>query len=137
MKKNTVLISAAAAVLLTACGTGSSEAEMQYIKTSVLYDTLSDMYQNPDAYLGKQFHIVGTLYPSTDHDGETFYSVYAEETRGGHGIGLELDWNDFSGFTDYETVTVEGTLDKEKGNHDGEEIQYLILRVSKLEKRDS
>ena len=131
-----LLFTASAALLLTACGSGGgSEAEMQYIKTSVLYDTLSDMYENPDDYLGKSFHMVGTLYP-TEEDGTKFYSVYAEETPGGHGIGLELDWNDFSGFEDYENVTVEGKLDKETGTHDGNEIQYLVLRVTKIEKRD-
>lgn len=126
------------AVLLTACGAkDSAPAEMQYIKTSVTYETISDMYANPDAYLGKPYHIVGTLYPSQDDDGETFYSVYAEASSGGHGIGLELDWEKGDGFEDYDTVTVEGILETETAVHDGSEIEYLILRVSMLEKRES
>lgn len=126
-----------AAMLLTACAESSAPepqtSEMQYIKKVELFDTLTDMYNNPDQYLGKQYHMVGTLYPSVE-DNETFYSVYAEG-KDGHGIGLELDWKDFSGFEDYETVTVEGKLEKTSGEHDGQQIEYLILRVSKLEKR--
>lgn len=128
-----------AMLLVTGCGSKTTEdsgdpADMQYIKSSVLYDTLMNMYSDPDSYLGKYYHMVGRLYPSTD-DGETFYSVYAEGTSG-HGIGLELDWDDFSGFTDNETITVEGKLERETGTHDGETIHYLVLRVSKIEKRD-
>lgn len=124
-----------AALLLTACGGESSAAAMQYIKSVETYDTLSDMYQNPDSYLGKQYHIVGTLYPSTDANGEKFYSVYAEDSHGDDGIGLELDWSDFSGFADYDKITVEGTLDKEKETHDGASVEYLILRCTTVEKR--
>ena len=133
-----IYLLSAAALLLTSCGNpSSSEPEMRYIKRTVTYQTISDMYQNPDEYLGDCFHIVGMLYPSKDDDGETFYSVYAEESPGGHGIGIELDWPDYSGFTDYETVTVEGKLDKTVYEHDGEEREYLILRVTSLEKRES
>lgn len=122
-------------ILLASCGGEASSDEMQYIKTSVTYDTLCDMYASPDSYLGKQFHMVGTLYPSTDDDGETFYSVYASDGDGGHGIGLELDWDDYSGIADFDTVTVEGRLEKENGTNEGEKVEYLILRVSMLEKR--
>ncbi len=134
---------AAGCMLLTACGkqNGSSaeaSGDMQYIKSSVTYDVITDMYLNPDNYLGKQFHIVGTLYPSTDHDGKKFYSVYAPaRTGGGEGIGLELDWQDFSGLSDNDRITVEGTLERTSGMHGGVEQQYLILRVSSLEKRES
>ena len=135
MHKKTVFTLAVSAMLLTACGSKNSTDDMQYIKTSVLYDTISDMYDNPDQYLGKKFHMVGTLYPSTEDDGTKFYSIYAEESPNSHGIGLELDWSDYSGLEDYDTVTVEGKLDKDKGMHDGEEVEYLVLRVSMLEKR--
>ena len=135
MHKKTVFTLAVSAMLLTACGSKNSTDDMQYIKTSVLHDTISDMYDNPDQYLGKNFHMVGTLYPSTEDDGTKFYSIYAEESPNSHGIGLELDWSDYSGLEDYDTVTVEGKLDKDKGVHDGEEVEYLVLRVSMLEKR--
>lgn len=135
MHKKTVFTLAVSAMLLTACGSKNSTDDMQYIKTSVLYDTISDMYDNPDQYLGKKFHMVGTLYPSTEDDGTKLYSIYAEESPNSHGIGLELDWSDYSGLEDYDTVTVEGKLDKDKGMHDGEEVEYLVLRVSMLEKR--
>lgn len=132
------IISLAGTVLLTACGAQASEpAEMQYVKTSVTYETISDMYANPDNYLGKPFHIVGMLYPSEDDDGETFYSVYAEEPNSGHGIGLELDWENTGDIEDFDTITVEGVLETEKGSHNGSDIEYLILRVSMLEKRES
>ena len=135
MKKQIILISAAT-LLLTACGDKSSiTQEMQYIKTSVMYDTITDMYNDPDRYLGGNYHMVGTLYPSADDDGETFYSIYAPDANNDHGIGIELDWSDYSGLKDYDRVTVEGKLDKQKGQHDGQEIEYLILRVTKLEKR--
>ena len=131
-----ILSAAAAAMLLTSCGEQSSISQkMQYIKTSVMYDTLYDMYQNPDNYLGGQYHMVGTLYPSTDDDGNTFYSVYTSDSDGDHGIGLELDWSDYSGLQDHDRITVEGTLDRQKGTYNGEEVEYLILRVSMLEKR--
>lgn len=135
-QKGIVCLSAAA--LLTACGNQSAEqAEMQYIKSSVTYETITDMYADPDAYLGKPYHIVGTLYPSQDDDGETFYSVYASDASGSHGTGLELDWEHDPDIEDFDTITVEGILEKEKGIHDGSEIEYLILRVSMLEKREN
>lgn len=135
MKKAAIL--AAAALLLCACGEKSeSTQEMQYIKTSVLYDTLTDMYNNPDAYLGNTYHIVGTLYPSKDDDGNPIYSVYAKQPGSDHGIGLELDWKDFSGLKDYDTITVEGKLDQESGTYQGNQVDYLVLRVTSLEKRE-
>ena len=131
MKKRIAFL--AAALLLTACG--ESSQEMQYIKTSVTYDTLYDMYQDPDKYLGGLYHIVGKLYPSTDDDGNTFYSVYAEDSHGDEGIGLELDWESFDGIADYDLITVEGKLEKEKGTKNGSKIEYLILRCTSVEKR--
>ena len=94
-----------------------------------------DIYADPDAHLGKTYHMVGTLYPSQDDDGETFYSIYAEPPGGGEGTGLELDWSDYSGVADYDKVTVEGTLEKQKRKHHGEEDEFVILKVSMLEKR--
>ena len=123
----------AAALLLTGCG--NNDDEIHYVKTSVLYDTLIDMYSNTDDYLGKNYHMVGTLYPTTDDD-ETFYSIYADGTNGQEGIGLELDWDDFSGFKDFDTIMVEGKIDRATATHDGKEITYLVLRVSKIEKRE-
>ena len=84
--KKTVIIPACV-LLLTGCGNSGSSAEsdMTYIKTSVMYDTLYDMYQNPDQYMGKKFHMSGQLYPSKDDNGDTFYSVYTE-----NGLSLNL-----------------------------------------------
>ena len=129
-----------AAMLLCGCGGQTESAvdadEMHYIKSVSLYDTITDMYNNTDAYIGKQYHMVGTLYPSTDENG-TFYSVYAPDSDGDDGIGIELDWNDYSGLNDYDTITVEGRLEIETGTFDGATVQYLILRVSSIEKRES
>ena len=136
MKATRITAAALAAMLLSACG-GESSQQMQYIKTSVAYDTISDMYQNPDNYLGGLYHIVGKLYPSTDDDGEKFYSVYVTNGNGSEGIGIELDRTSFEGIEDYELITVEGTLDKAKGKHDGNTIEYLILRCTSVEKRQS
>lgn len=135
--KHRIIAAVLSGLLLTACGDSSSEAGMQYIKTSVMFDTITDMYENPDNYLGKQYHMVGTLYPGEDHDsGEHFYSIYTEGASG-HGIGIELKYDSFEGFSDYDKVTVEGTLDSEKMKHDGKEVEVLILRVSSLSKRQS
>ena len=133
MRKTAIL--AAGLLLLTGCGE-TQDQEVHYIKTSVMYNTLTDMYQNPDDYLGKIYHMTGTLYPSTDQNGQTFYSVYVEGADG-HGIGLELDYSSFEGLADYDTITVEGKLEKETGNVNGTQSEYLILRVSSLEKRES
>lgn len=123
--------------LLTACGDSSSVSDqMQYIKTSVMYDTIYDMYQEPEKYLGGNYHMVGTLYPGTDDDGETFYSIYATDPDSGHGIGIEMEWDSYEGLSDYDRITVEGRLDKQKSIHDGNEIEILILRVTMLEKRE-
>lgn len=135
-----------AAVLLTACGTPKTEGsqaensestadDMTYIKSSVTYETICAMYDDPDSYLGKNYHIVGLFYPFTDDDGNKIYSVYAEDSDGDHGIGIELDWDSYEGIDMYDTITVEGKLDKEHGTHDGGEIDYLVLRVTMLEKR--
>lgn len=63
---------AAAGLLLSGCGkkTESSAADdtMHYVKTSVMYDTIEDMYADPDSYVGKNYHFVGTLYPGTDDE---------------------------------------------------------------------
>lgn len=143
MKKR-VLAVTAAAMLLCACektesssSTDESSSEMTYIKSSVLYDTLMDMYNTPDNYLGKQFHMVGMLYTSEDDDGTKIYSVYAEQMGSSDtGIGLELDWTDFSGIENYDKIMVEGVLERDKGTFHGEDTEYLVLRVSTLEKRD-
>ncbi len=137
------MIPAAALLLLTACGgktesSASADDSMHYVKTSVMYDTITDMYANPDSYVGKNYHFVGTLYPGTDHDcGEQFYSISATDPDGDEEIGIELDWSDYSGLADYDLVTVEGKLDRTKIQHDGSEMEILILRVSSLEKRES
>ena len=137
MKKR-ILAAALCGMLLCACGEKKEESssEMQYIKTAVLYDTITDMYENPDQYLNKTYHMVGTLYPSKDDDGNVLYSIYAKDPGSDHGIGVELDWSDFSGFSDYDKVTVEGKLEQEHGQYQGEKIDYLVLRVSLLEKRE-
>ncbi len=126
--------------LLTACGEKKTDApkEMQYIKTSVFYATVMDMYQNPDAYLGGQYHFVGELYASTDSEnGNVYYSVYGENPASpGSGIGIELSDCSFDGLEAGDTITVEGTLDSDKGDFEGEEREYLVLRVSSIEKRE-
>lgn len=138
--KKCFIAAAASAMLLCACGqTESNEqssAEMTYIKTSVLYDTLMEMYTSPDDYLGKDFHIVGTLFLSVDDDGTKIYSVYGNQQGREEGIGLELDWSDFSGLAEHDKIMVEGKLDREKGTYHGEETEYLVLRVTTLEKRE-
>lgn len=126
--------------LMVACGNSQSEEssqEMQYIKTSVYYETVLDMYQNPDDYVGKQYHLSGTLYETTDSQtGEVIYSVYGTNPADtDSGIGIELKWDDFSAFTANDAITVEGVLDIDTGTYNGEEVQFLVLRVSKLEKR--
>lgn len=127
-------------LLLGACAepeNSSSEAAMTYIKSVSLYDTINDIYANPDSYLGKQYHMVGSLYPSEDDDGEKFYSIYAKpQSSNAEGIGIELDWNDYSGFSDYDKVTVEGTLEKQNRLHHGETAEFVVLKVSLLEKRE-
>lgn len=139
MKNQTIIAAALSCLLLSGCGAKESSAdnenEMQYIKTSVLYDTLMNMYTYPDDYLGQKFHMVGQLYPSTD-DGVQFYSIYAKPTSGGEGIGLELEYSDFSGLSDFDTITVEGTLEQRTDQHEGQERKYLVLNVSSLEKRE-
>ena len=126
-----------AVLLLCGCtdGNSSSEDEMIYIKSVSLYDTIVDIYGDPDSYLGKTYHMVGTLYPSEDDNGETFYSIYAEPQGGGDGTGIELDWNDYDGFADFDKVTVEGTLEKQMRVHHGAQNDYIVLKVSLLEKR--
>ena len=142
MKKR-ILAAALSGMLLCACGAknessanNESSGEMQYIKTSVLYDTLVDMYDYPDQYLGKKYHIVGLFYPSTGDDGNTIYSVYAKQPNSDHGIGLELEWSDFSGLKEYDKITVEGVLEQRTGSNGGMHIEYLVLNVSSLEKRE-
>lgn len=121
-----------AMLLLAGCGEATSVSnEMQYIKTSVLYDTIVDMYENPSQYLGGMYHMTGVLYPSKESNGEKFYSIYAEEDS--EGIGIELKYDDFSDFSDYETVTVEGKLKKETFHDESGEMEILILEVTKLD----
>ena len=124
------------AVLLNGCGSKqeSSEPEMVYVKSVLLYDTITDIYANPDQYLGKSYHMVGTLYPSEEDNGDKFYSIYAKPQTGGEGTGIELDWNDYSGFSDYDKVAVEGTLEKQTRSHHGVRNEYIVLKVSLLEK---
>lgn len=121
--------------MLTACG--KKEQEMQYIKTSVFYDTVMDMYSYPKDYLGGQYHFVGELYKSTDSEnGEEYYSVYgACPTDSDEGIGIQLVDCSFDGLAEGDKITVEGTLDSEKGTYNGEEKEFLVLRVSMIEKR--
>ncbi len=135
MKHNARCILAA---MLCGCflwGCGKNEDSMQYVKTAVMYETLYDMYSYPDEYVGKQYHMVGELYVHDDtEDGENIYSIYCE--KDGAGLGLELDWSDFTGLEAGDTITVEGRLDRETGSHHGEDVEYLVLRVSLLEKRE-
>lgn len=117
------------------CGCGE-ENEMQYIKTSVMYETFYDMYSDPEAYLGKQYHMVGELYVHDDTDNdETIYSVYCEQD--GAGLGLELDWDNFDGLVAGDTITVEGKLEQDSGTYHGNAVEYLVLRVTMLEKRNN
>ena len=126
-------------LLLNGCSapvSSDSEPEMIYVKSVSLYDTITDIYADPDAYLGKQYHMVGTLYPSTDDNGSKFYSIYARSSVTGQGIGLELDRDDYSGFADNDKVTVEGTLEKQMRSQHGVRGDYIVLKVSLLEKRE-
>ncbi len=117
--------------MLCSCG---EEDEMQYIKTSVMYETFYNMYSYPDDYLGKQYHMVGELYVHDDTDnGEPIYSVYCEQD--GAGLGIELDWDNFGGLAAGDTITVEGRLEQESGTHHDQQVEYLVLRVTMLEKR--
>lgn len=129
-----------AGLMLAGCAnkssTESAAQKVHYIKTSVLYDTLVDIYNNSENYLGETLHMVGTLYPSKDENEEIFYSIYAEPQTGGEGIGLELDWSDFSEFEDFDKVMVEGTLEQTTIQEHGSDREILILRVSTIEKRD-
>ena len=129
-----------AGLLLTGCAnktsTESTAQKVHYIKTSVMYDTLLDIYNNKDQYLGETLHMVGLLYPSKDENEDIFYSIYAEPQNGGEGIGLELDWSDFSEFEDFDKVMVEGKLEQTTVQENGSDREILILRVSTIEKRD-
>ena len=120
-----------AALLLTACGDSSiAESDsMICIKNSTFYSTVSDMYANPDSYVGKTYHLTGQLHIS-ESDDETIYSIYREEN--GSQIGIELDWNDFSGLEHDDTITVEGKLETESGFHHEQTVEYLVLRVTML-----
>ncbi|MCQ2434062.1 MAG: hypothetical protein MJ062_02350 [Oscillospiraceae bacterium] len=122
--------------MLTACG--RKEQEMQYVKTSVFYATVMDMYNYPKDYLGGQYHFVGELYESTDDEsGEVFYSVYGKNpTDSDEGIGIQLVDCSFDGLQNGDEITVEGTLDSEKDTVGGEEKEFLVLRVSMIEKRE-
>ena len=138
MKRKTYLVPLLLSVmLLSGCHSpeGSSEPEMIYVKTTTLYQTIMDIYEDPDSYLGKSYHMVGTLYPSEEDNGDKFYSIYAKPQTGGEGTGLELDWDDYSGFSDFDKVAVEGTLEKQTRSHHGVRNEYVILKVSMLEKR--
>ena len=120
---------------------GTSKAsvptEMQYIKTREFYDVVTDMYNNPDNYLGGSYHLVGKLYSVTGDDGTVYYSVTGSSLSDrDESIGIELHGCDCSNLTVGDTITVEGTLATEKGEIDGEQREFLILNVSKLEKRD-
>lgn len=132
MKKTKTAVSVLlCAALLGGCG---EENGMQYIKTSVMYETFYDMYSYPEEYLGKQYHMVGELYVHDDtDDGAPIYSVYCEQD--GAGLGIELDWDNFDGLTAGDTITVEGKLEQESGTHHGQTVEYLVLRVTMLEKR--
>ena len=71
-------------VLLCGCTEPNKNAgsEMIYVKSVSLYDTIVEIYGDPEAHVGETYHMVGTLYPSQDDDGETFYSIYAEPQGG-------------------------------------------------------
>ena len=139
MKLIKILILFCFAAVLLLCGCTdpeqNSEPDLIYVKSVSLYDTIVEIYGDPEAYLGKTYHMVGTLYPSEDDNGETFYSIYAEPQGGGDGTGIELDWNDYDGFADFDKVTVEGTLEKQMRVHHGAQNDYIVLKVSLLEKR--
>lgn len=139
LKKHVVTLIFCGIMLLSGCGnpgSSNSEPEMIYVKSVSLYDTIADIYADPDAYLGKKYHMTGTLYPSAEDNGSTFYSIYAKSSDGGQGIGLELDWADYSGFADNDKVTVEGTLEKQMRSLHGVRGDYIVLKVSLLEKRE-
>lgn len=136
MKKGLLPIAAAllCIVPLGGCKEDAVSDEMVYIKTSVMYDTLYDMYSNPDDYLGRRYHMVGELYAYEDEEnGETIYSVYCEQE--GAGLGLELDWDNDAGIAVGDIITVEGRLEQDSGIHNGETVEFLVLRVEMLEKR--
>lgn len=140
MKKNFFAVFFVCTFLLTACDEGSSNSvpqEMQYIKTSMFYDTVTDMYNNPDHYLGGNYHFVGELYSMTNDAGDTYYSIYGTDPSDRDcGIGIELKWDDFSGIAVGDSITVEGTLDTETETVDDVERTFLILRPTLVEKRD-
>ena len=79
LKKHAVTLTICGMLLLNGCGdpgSSDSEPEMIYVKSVSLYDTITDIYADPDTYLGKQYHMVGTLYPSTDDSGSNFYLLF-------------------------------------------------------------
>ncbi|MBR6762027.1 MAG: hypothetical protein IKM30_08365 [Oscillospiraceae bacterium] len=138
MKRNTIQWTAlllCAGMLLGSCGKQNHSEEMIYVKSSMFYTTVTEMYNDPASYLGKQYHLVGELYVSEDSDtGETIYSVAG--TSGSDAIGLELSYDSFEGFSEGDRITVEGKLEQISVMHHGEEIEILILQVSLLEKRE-
>lgn len=135
MKKLVLLTAAWMSVfMLTGCNDTPADDEMIYVKTSTMYDTLYNMYSYPEEYLGGMYHMVGELYAYEDDDsGAVIYSVYCEEN--GTGLGLELDWDSFDGIAVGDMITVEGKLEQDTGIHNGETVEFLVLRVTMLEKR--
>lgn len=135
MKKLVLLTAAWMSVfMLTGCNDTPADDEMIYVKTSTMYDTLYNMYSYPEEYLGGMYHMVGELYAYEDEDGgAVIYSVYCEEN--GTGLGLELDWDSFDGIAVGDMITVEGKLEQDTGIHNGETVEFLVLRVTMLEKR--
>lgn len=140
MKKLYFAVFLLSGCFLTSCGKkeeSSAEKEMQYIKTSQFYETVTDMYNNPDKYLDGTYHFVGELYSMTDDNGNTYYSVYGTNPSDKDcGIGIEMRWDDFSGLEAGDEITVEGTLSTEKENVDGLERTFLILTPTLLEKHE-
>lgn len=135
MKKLVLLTAAWMSIfMLTGCNDTPADDEMIYVKTSTMYDTLYNMYSYPEEYLGGMYHMVGELYAYEDEDsGAVIYSVYCEEN--GTGLGLELDWDSFDGIAVGDMITVEGKLEQDTGIHNGETVEFLVLRVTMLEKR--
>ena len=112
--------------------TDTADSDTIVIEDKVFIAMLSDIYANPDNYMGKTITLSGMFDIFNDEQsGKIYYSVYRNDTAGCCSSGIEVD---FDGNSDYklpeqdQNVTATGVLDSYEEN--GQE--YLVLHLSEL-----